>query len=97
MVVRPQTLTAAVDGELGIFDDGVERLREGVVEGRRADECVDVGESVRVAVYCTLKQSELIVFIMVVIGHIIYPWISRDLLPNNWILPVFNILQLLKD
>ena len=53
------TLTAAVDGELGIFDDGVERLREGVVEGRRADECVDVGESVRVAVYCTLKQSEL--------------------------------------
>ena len=50
--------TSAVDGELWVLDDGVERLGEGVVEGRRADQRIGgVGccQAVGVAVYCALK------------------------------------------
>ena len=49
-----------VDGELGIFDDWVERSREGVVERGWADECVVGGDSVRLAVYCALKHRDLV-------------------------------------
>ena len=57
---RRVAAASAVDGELRVFDDGVERFGEGVVERRGADEGVGARESGRLAVYRALKCRDFV-------------------------------------